>query len=224
MSVDAEDAAFFAELVEHGAPQAGGAVRAGKPGGRSHPLDPPDLPLPANFHQRFDRRRPARFSFSERHIDGLFPSTLSVIRAPPVTPMIAAGTPNSRASAWSRSPCSGRTDTTTREADSPNSVAATRKAAGTSPADGSSTATPNGVSKQHSASVTASPPSAQSCADSIKPSRMARTTRCCSARSRARSRCGGRPSHGVVQAARGIRCRPALHDCLRAAPPAPRRT
>ena len=64
---------------------------------------------------------------------------------------------------------SGSTLTSTRDADSPNSVAASRSTPPSEAADGTSTSAPMPpVSKQHSASVTASPPSAQSCADRIR--------------------------------------------------------
>ena len=54
------------------------------------------------------------------------------------------------------------------------------------------------LSNVHSASVTARPPSEQSCADSMQPSRISLTISFCSAASRSRSSAGGAPGDQVV--------------------------
>ena len=80
--------------------------------------------------------------------------------------------PRPRARAPSVDASRRRRDTITRDADSPKSAAASIQRSGRADATASidvSAPTPP-VSKQHSASVTASPPSEQSCADRIKPS------------------------------------------------------
>ena len=116
--------------------------------------------------------------------------------------MAAASSAGSEASA---------VDTTMREADSPNSVAWVSKPASPAAA-GTSTVTPMpALSNVHSASVTARPPSAQSCADSTRPSRMARTVNACSATSRARSSAGASP-----------RTRPCITDRYSLPPSSPR--
>ena len=68
------------------------------------------------------------------------------------------------------------------------------------------------VSKVHSASAIANPPSEQSCADSMQPSRISLTTRACSAASRFRSIAGALPGRPDCAWSRGIRCRQARQD------------
>src|SRR4029453_5450591 len=94
------------------------------------------------------------------------PSTAMRSDEPPVTPIRWTGTAAALAAASTGSMASGDALTIARDADSPNSVAALRSA---SPSE-AELATPTLApmppdSKQHSASATANPPSAQSCAD-----------------------------------------------------------
>ena len=101
----------------------------------------------------------------------LRPLIETLIRPVPVVPISRAGTPRSLARASTAPTFSAVADTTTRDADSENNVDAEAQAAGASAA-GTSTVNPTPpVPNEHSASVTARPPSAQSCADRSSPSR-----------------------------------------------------
>ena len=91
-----------------------------------------------------------------------------------------------------RSPCIDRHDDARgRLPEQRRDVAESRRRAASTA--GTSTSAPNAVSKQHSASVTARPPSAQSCADRIRPLATPSTSTRCSAASRSRSSSGGTP-------------------------------
>ena len=95
-------------------------------------------------NQRFVQKRP--------------PSTTIRIGRPPTLPIRDAGTPAARAAQAARLLLVGTTDTTTRDADSPKSVTMSRNSRLRASTAGTSTLTPNPVSKQHSASVTPSRP------------------------------------------------------------------
>ena len=122
----------------------------------------------------------------------------SAARLPPVSPMTRAGTPRRRRPLPApRRRSSAVAETTTRDADSPNSAAASlsRGVARHVDARRSTTSAPMPpVSKQHSASVTARPPSEQSCADRMSRSSRQRRPAAAAARARAsRSSAGGTP-------------------------------
>src|SRR6185503_8162338 len=92
------------------------------------------------------------------------PPTAIRKRFPPVCPMSRAGTPAADACSSTRVTSAGTTEITARDADSPNSAAATftrgSRATSTSPIEISAPIPM--VSKQHSATATARPPSEQS--------------------------------------------------------------
>ena len=71
---------------------------------------------------------------------------------------------------------------------------------------------PSAAPKQHSASVTARPPSAQSCADLKSPARRRATSTRCSAASRSRSSAGGTPRMRPCIVF-STRCRPVRRGC-----------
>ena len=103
----------------------------------------------------------------------LRPLIETLIRPVPVVPISRAGTPRALARASTAPTCSRATDTTTRDADSENNVDAdAQPRAHRPPARSTVNPTPP-VPNEHSASVTARPPSAQSCADRSSPSRAA---------------------------------------------------
>ena len=110
---------------------------------------------------------PSELPPSTAHSIADSPSTLIRMAEPPVRPMRSAGTPAARAARARRRGRSVSALTMTRDADSPKSVAASRS---TPPSDDGRLRSKSRrpmppESKQHSASVTARPPSEQSCAD-----------------------------------------------------------
>ena len=153
MTEDAEDAAFVLELV-HG--QFVTRRDSGDPPARTcRSIVTSTTPARASVDRRprIARRRPG------------LPTAIRS-RFPPVSPMTRAGTPAAAARCKHFRHIVGGSDTTTRDADSPNSAAASLIRRVSCDVDlerdlGADAAVP----KQHSASVTASPPSEQSCAE-----------------------------------------------------------
>ncbi len=92
---------------------------------------------PLVYAARPAKYRPSAFvqrcsASSSEHDSSGVPAIEITIRGPPVRPILAAGTPSSAAIDISRPTCSGFTDTTARDADSPNNVAAALPAAAAS--------------------------------------------------------------------------------------------
>ncbi len=161
------------------------------------------------------------FLLRSRHVDRRFSVNRHEIREPPVCPIARAGTPTSAARARIVATCRFSIDITIRDGPSPNNVAMTVQLIGwRTPSPGASLAgTPSPaplraplsrqaysvtagrstvrpippVSNAHSASVTARPPSAQSWAERISPSRTPSMTRRWTARSSVKSTGAGRP-------------------------------
>src|SRR5215475_2760325 len=173
---DAENAAFVFEFVEHGLY----ATRFAK-----------------YCSTAFDHARSASATAS---VTASSPPTVILIVSPPVRPITRADTPAAFARLSTSAVESAATDTTARVADSPNNAAARfvspRFETVTVSIDTSAPMPP--LSKVHSASVTARPPSEQSCADRIRRAFASSTSSACNARSALRSSAGGKP--------RTIRC------------------
>ena len=175
------------------------------------------------------------FSIAVAHACSASATGMSIAACPFTLSRIALAADPCRSRAPARRPPSpppsprrdagSRTDTTMRDADSPNSVALTakpRRRSGRRRADAAVTSalTPMPpVSNVHSASATARPPSEQSCADSTQPSRISLTISACSAASRFEVERRRRARHHAVHASRGIRCRRARLDYRPAGPP-----
>ena len=149
---------------------------------------------------RLERPRPCAFRFVDRaDRRRRSPSTATLKRLPPVCPMTRAATFEAAARSSTLVRQSGATDTTTRDADSPKSAAASfswRSDATRPPAIETSAPMPP-VSKQLSATAIARPPSEQSCAERIRRS-SASVTRDAGDRV---------PGRGRAAAARLARCR-----------------
>ncbi len=101
----------------------------------------------------------------------LRPLIETLIRPVPVAPISTAGTPKALARDSTASTCSRATEMTTREADSENNVEAAIHDLAPRLLEDSPSAQCLQCRTTHSASVTANPPSAQSCADRTNPSR-----------------------------------------------------
>ena len=144
-----------------------------------------------------------RFGFRDRAVDGgpaVDGDRRDACRRS--VPIRRGRTPAAAARLRTSDSCRGATETTMREADSPNSVASTASASGAADGRGDRTSTVHPippVSKQHSASVTASPPSEQSCAERSESGGRERLRRAvCSARSASRSSAGDVAAHQAV--------------------------
>ena len=203
MTEDAEDAALVLELVQHGSvPWRVTSFYAGRAAG-------------SDAQSRCDHSCLARLQRSQ--------SIAGAARRPRIRQPVAAGRadlPRRHASLGRQSQHASRrlpddTLTTARDADSPNSAAShgtRRRRRARRP----STPMPP-LSKAHSASATARPPSEQSCAERSSPAAAARASSSISARSRARSSRGGSPLHHAVDASSDTRCRRARRSSRRAA-------
>src|SRR6185436_5580430 len=172
---DSEDPALVFELVEHAA---------------SVPIVRPYATVRSNR----DAIAPSQIRSAASTASSITrrPPTDNRTRPPPTRPMSAAGTPSCSASASASRSRPAATETTARDADSPNRVAISPNSASAA-TGGRSTSTPGVPLKQHSATVTAMPPSAQSWADLKSPRAAPATSTRWSPASRARSSAGGTP-------------------------------